>query len=118
MQGPHKLLLVMALVAYKKIGTKKWESFLKRDFFGAMNLLQLMMVMHVKNHGDDGDVVSDVSDVSDVCDVSDVREAIIRKKFYFTKKFRKREGGVISFSYLYFFQRLCGISALRRSQVG
>ena len=42
-----------------------------------------------------------------------VREAIIRKKFYFTKKFRKREGGVISFSYLYFFydcveSPLCG----------
>ena len=39
-----------------------------------------------------------------------VREAIIRKKFYFTKKFRKQGGGHLVFIPLFFSKTLKGES--------
>ena len=42
-----------------------------------------------------------------------IREAIIRKKFYFTKKFRKRGGGHLVFIPLFFFKDLKGLGRVR-----
>ena len=47
-----------------------------------------------------------------------LREAIIRKKILFYEKVSQTGGGSSRFHTFIFFQRLCGISALRRSQVG